>query len=77
MVRAREGGTIEPHTHRNAELSAFFYVRPEAGNSSNELGFQAPETPLSHGMAIPYADAAVAGGVFAPKQHRLLVFPRI
>ena len=75
VVCAREGGTIEPHTHRNAQLSAVFYVRTEAGNASGELEFQAPETFFSHGMAIPYADAAVAGGVFAPKQHRLLVFP--
>ena len=27
VVCARQGGTIEPHTHRNAQLSAVFYVR--------------------------------------------------
>ena len=26
-------------------------------------------------MAIPYRDAAVSGGVFAPLPHRLLLFP--
>ena len=35
VVCAREGGTIEPHTHRNAQLSAVFYVRSEAGNAGN------------------------------------------
>ena len=29
VVCARQGGTIEPHTHRNAQLSAVFYVRTE------------------------------------------------
>ena len=26
-------------------------------------------------MGIPFSEAAVSGGVFAPKQHRLLLFP--
>ena len=75
VVCAREGGTIESHTHRNAQLSAVFYVRTEEDNSSGELEFQAPENYFSHVMAIPFSEAAVSGGVFAPKQHRLLLFP--
>ena len=75
VVCAREGGTIEPHTHRNAQHSAVFYVRTEKGNTTGELEFQAPETYFSHVMAIPFAEAAVSGGVFAPQQHRLLIFP--
>ena len=75
VVCAQEGGTIEPHTHRNAQLSAVFYVRTEADNATGELEFQAPEDYFSHVMAIPYKDAAASGGVFAPKQHRLLLFP--
>ena len=74
VVCAREG-TIEPHTHRNAQLSAVFYVRTEADNASG--GSFSPGDLLQPWDAIPYADAAVAGGVFAPKQHRLLVFPSI
>ena len=50
-------------------------MRTETGNASGEFEFQGPETYFSYGMAIPYEVAAVAGGVFAPKQHRLLVFP--
>ena len=69
------GGTIEPHTHRNAQLSAVFYVRTDADNATGELEFQAPEDYFSHVMAIPYKNAALSGGVFAPKQHRLLIFP--
>ncbi|MAV13362.1 MAG: hypothetical protein CL861_07980 [Cyanobium sp. MED843] len=75
VVCAREGGTIELHTHRNAQLSAVFYVRTEQDNTSGELEFQAPDDYFSHVMAIPYRDAAVSGGVFAPKPHRLLLFP--
>ena len=75
VVCAQEVGTIEPHTHRNAQLSAVFYVRTEADNATGELEFQAPEDYFSHVMAIPYKDAALSGGVFAPKQHRLLLFP--
>ena len=54
VVCAQEGGTIEPHTHRNAQLSAVFYVRTEADNTTGELEFQAPEDYFSHVMAIPY-----------------------
>ena len=75
VVCARQGGTIEPHTHRNAQLSAVFYVRTEPDNPSGELEFQAADDYFSHVMAIPYRDAAVSGGVFAPQQHRLLLFP--
>ncbi len=75
VVCANDGGTIETHTHRNAQLSAVFYVRTEPGNDSGELEFQAPENYFSHVMAIPYQDAAASGGVFAPQRHRLLLFP--
>ena len=75
VVCAREGGTIESHTHRNAQLSAVFLCPYRGGCSSGELEFQAPENYFSHVMAIPFSEAAVSGGVFAPKQHRLLLFP--
>ena len=75
VVCANDGGTIETHTHRNAQLSAVFYVRTEPGNDSGELEFQAPDDYFSHVMAIPYQDAAASGGVFAPQRHRLLLFP--
>ena len=39
------------------------------------LEFRAPDDYFCHGMAIPFSDAAVSGGVFAPKQPRLLLFP--
>ena len=69
------GGNDQAHTHRNAQLSAVFYVRTDADNATGELEFQAPEDYFSHVMAIPYKNAALSGGVFAPKQHRLLIFP--
>ena len=75
VVCSRDGGTIESHTHRNAQLSAVFYVCTEEDPGSGELEFQAPDTYFSHVMAIPFREATVSGGVFAPKQHRLLLFP--
>ena len=75
VVCSKEGGSVELHTHRNAQLSAVFYVRTETANDSGEIEFQAPDDYFSHVMAIPYADAAASGGVFAPHRHRLLLFP--
>ena len=75
MVCSPGEGTIESHTHRNAQLSAVFYVCTEEDPGSGELEFQAPDTYFSHVMAIPFREATVSGGVFAPKQHRLLLFP--
>ena len=63
------------HSHRNAQLSAVFYVLTDPANESGELEFEAPDDYFSHVMAIPYRDAAVSGGVFAPLPHRLLLFP--
>ncbi|MAR06736.1 MAG: hypothetical protein CL862_06515 [Cyanobium sp. NAT70] len=75
VVCSNKGGMIEPHTHRNAQLSAVFYVSTEVGNETGELEFQAPDDYFSHVMSVPYQDAAISGGVFAPQQHRLLLFP--
>ena len=68
----RNGGSAH---HRNAQLSAVFYVLTDPANESGELEFEAPDDYFSHVMAIPYRDAAVSGGVFAPLSHRLLLFP--
>ena len=67
VVCARDGGTIDLHSHRNAQLSAVFYVLADPANDSGELEFEAPDDYFSHVMAIPYRDAAVSGGVFAPR----------
>ena len=75
VVCARNGGTVDLHSHRNAQLSAVFYVLTDPANESGELEFEAPDDYFSHVMAIPYRDAAVSGGVFAPLPHRLLLFP--
>ena len=75
VVCARNGGTVDLHSHRNAQLSAVFYVLTDPANESGELEFEAPDDYFSHVMAIPYRDAAVSGGVFAPLPHSLLLFP--
>ena len=75
VVCASGGGTIELHSHRNAQLSGVFYLRTEADSESGALEFQAPDDYFSHVMAIPYEEAAASGGVFSPLPHRLLLFP--
>jgi uncharacterized protein (TIGR02466 family) len=75
VVCPPQGGRLESHSHRNAQLSAVFYVRTEPNNPTGQLEFQAAETYFSHAMAVPYADAAISGGVFAAEPHRLLIFP--
>ena len=55
---------MDLHSHRNAQLSAVFYVLTDPANESGELEFEAPDDYFSHVMAIPYRDAAVSGGVF-------------
>ena len=62
VVCSPDGGTIESHTHRNAQLSAVFYVCTEEEPESGELEFQAPDTYFSHVMAIPFREATVSGG---------------
>ena len=41
-VCARNGGTVDLHSHRNALLSAVFYVLTDPANVSGELEFEAP-----------------------------------
>ncbi|MEA5474979.1 TIGR02466 family protein [Synechococcus sp. CCY9201] len=75
VICPSQGGELDAHTHPNAQLSAVFYVRTEPDNPTGQLEFQAPETYYSHSMTLPYAEAAVSGGVFAAQTHRLLIFP--
>ena len=74
VVCGRNGGIVDLHSHRNAQLSAVFYVLTDPANESGELEFEVPDDYFSHVMAIPYCDAAVSGGVFAPSLHCLLMF---
>ena len=73
LVCTRNGGTVDLHSHRNAQLSVVFCVLTDPANESGKLEFKAPDDYLSHVMAIPYRDVAVSGGVFAPLPHRLLM----
>ena len=66
---------MDLHSHRNAQLSAVFYVLTDPANESGEMEFEAPDDYSNHVMAIPYRDAAVSRGVFAPLPHSLLMFP--
>ena len=75
VVCGRNGGIVDLHSHRNAQLSAVFYVLTDPANESVELEFEAPDDYFSHVITIPYRDAAVSVGVFAPLPHRLLMFP--
>ncbi len=65
MVCARNRGRVDLHSHRNAQLSAIFYVLTDLVNGSGELEFEPPDDYFSHVMTIPYRDTAASGGVFA------------
>lgn len=43
---------MDLHSHRNAQLSAVFYVLTDPANESGELEFEAPDDYFSHVMAI-------------------------
>ena len=69
------GGAIRLHTHRNADLSAIFYIQVESDNDSGQLAFHAPKHFLNN---YPYASEGELGGgeiTIQPKQHRLILFP--
>ena len=57
------GGSAQPPQR---PVERVFYVLTDPANESGELEFEAPDDYFSHVMAIPYRDAAVSGGVFAP-----------
>ena len=40
VVCARNGGTVDLHSHRNAQLSAVFYVLTDPANESGALEFE-------------------------------------
>ena len=42
VVCARNGGTVDLHSHRNALLSAVFYVLTDPANENGGLEFEAP-----------------------------------
>ena len=42
VVCARNGIAVDLHSHRNALLSAVFYVFTDPANESGELEFEAP-----------------------------------
>ena len=69
------GGAISLHSHRNADLSAIFYIQTETGNDSGQLTFHAPKHFLNN---YPYANEGELGGAeiaIQPKRHRLILFP--
>ena len=52
VVCARNGGTVDIHSHRNSQLSAVFHVLTDPANESGELEFEAPDDYFSHVMAM-------------------------
>ena len=50
VVCARNGGTVDLHSHRNAQLSAVFYVLTDPANESGELEFEARRGCLRWGV---------------------------
>jgi uncharacterized protein (TIGR02466 family) len=76
VVCSRDGGTIESHIHRNAQLSAMFYVCTEEDPGSGELESQAPDTYFSHVMAIPFREATSLVGCLLQSSIACCSFPQ-
>jgi len=68
------GGQVLPHTHRNAHLSAVYYVQSEPGNKTGWIKFMAPLDHYSRTLPISFDDSD-SGVDFEPVQGRLLLFP--
>ena len=68
------GGQVLPHTHRNAHLSAVYYVQSEPGNKTGRIKFMAPFDHYSMTLPIDFDDSD-SSIVFEPLQGRLLLFP--
>lgn len=55
LVCARNCVTVDLHSHRNALLSAVFYLLTDPAKERGKLEFEAPDEYFSHVMAIPTA----------------------
>ena len=68
------GGQVQPHTHRNAQLSAVYYIQSEPLNKSGMIHFIAPFDHYSRTLPIVFNDIDSSFS-FEPLQGRLLLFP--
>ena len=74
VVCRPDGGSIKPHTHRNAHLSAIFYVQTEPDNKSGHVVFLAPFDFYRRSLPFPFASEESEQN-FVPLPGRLLIFP--
>ena len=74
VVCQSDGGRVQPHTHRNAHLSAVYYIQSEADNKTGWIKFMAPMDHFSRALPIPFNDSDSSFAV-PPLQGRLLLFP--
>ena len=68
------GGQVQPHTHRNAHLSAVYYIQSDSQNKTGMIKFMAPLDHYSRTLPIVFNDIDSSFS-FEPLQGRLLLFP--
>ena len=75
MICDANGGAISLHSHRNADLSAIFYIQTETGNDSGQLTFHAPKHFLNNYPVRRRRRAWWCGDRYPTQAHRLILFP--
>lgn len=68
------GGRVQPHTHRNAHLSAVYYVQSEPDNKTGLIKFMASLDHFSRILPVVFNESDNSFAV-TPVQGRLLLFP--
>ena len=74
VVCQPNGGKVQPHTHRNAHLSAVYYIQSEPLNKTGMIYFMAPFDHYTRTLPIVFNDSDIRCS-FEPLQGRLLLFP--
>lgn len=75
VVCKANGGSINRHDHRNADLSAVFYIQVDPCDNSGSLIFHCPLPQLNN---YPGSSEGALGGnhiEIKPKNNRLIIFP--
>ena len=76
VVCQPDGGRVQPHTHRNAHLSAVYYIQSEEDNRTGSIQFMASMDHFSRTLPIVFSESDSSFAV-SPVQSRLLLFPSL
>lgn len=76
VVCEENGGQILPHTHRNAHISAVYYLEIDPNSEAGQIKFMPSETYFTRMLPFPAATNDVTEAYSAkPRSGQLLIFP--